>query len=278
MSIKMIVTDLDGTFYHQDLTYDKKRFNRLYDLMKKSDIKFVVASGNQYYQLISFFDKSEEMTFVAENGGYIVNEGKEMFSINMKRETYESIINLLIKIDTIKFILVCGKKSSYVLSTIPEEVCKFFQKYFPKMQKVKNFTEINDQIIKISLVSQEEEVEQVVKQINKVIDENLTVVTSGQGCIDVIVKGINKGNAIKKLMHKWDIKPEEIMAFGDEMNDLEMLEIAKYGFVMANGSPVLKERIGLILPLTNEQDGELEVIEEYLKNPEQFELKYNYVK
>ncbi len=52
MAIKMIVTDLDGTFYHQDLTYDKKRFNRLYKQMEENDIHFVVASGNQYYQLI----------------------------------------------------------------------------------------------------------------------------------------------------------------------------------------------------------------------------------
>ena len=56
MSIKMIVTDLDGTFYHQDLSYDKQRFDRLYEKMKAEGIRFVVASGNQYYQLISFFD------------------------------------------------------------------------------------------------------------------------------------------------------------------------------------------------------------------------------
>ena len=58
MAIKMIVTDLDGTFYHKDLNYDKERFNRLYKQMKEHDIRFVVASGNQYYQLISFFSLS----------------------------------------------------------------------------------------------------------------------------------------------------------------------------------------------------------------------------
>lgn len=74
MSIKMIVTDLDGTFYHRDLTYDKARFMRLYEKMKQQGIHFVVASGNQYYQLISFFDEiKDELTFVSENGAYIVD-------------------------------------------------------------------------------------------------------------------------------------------------------------------------------------------------------------
>ena len=56
MAIKMIAMDLDGTFYHKDLSYDKERFNRLYSKMKENGIRFVVASGNQYYQLISFFN------------------------------------------------------------------------------------------------------------------------------------------------------------------------------------------------------------------------------
>ena len=47
MGIKMIVTDLDGTFYHQDLSYDKERFDRLYQKMEAEGIRFVVASGNQ---------------------------------------------------------------------------------------------------------------------------------------------------------------------------------------------------------------------------------------
>lgn len=55
MSIKVIATDLDGTFYHRDLSYDKVRFLRLYEEMKKQGIHFVVASGNQYFQLVSFF-------------------------------------------------------------------------------------------------------------------------------------------------------------------------------------------------------------------------------
>ena len=78
MAVKLIVTDLDGTFYHRDMSYDKEKFDRLLDQLHASGIRFAVASGNQYYQLISFFDHPEEMAFVAENGALIINEGKEL--------------------------------------------------------------------------------------------------------------------------------------------------------------------------------------------------------
>jgi hydroxymethylpyrimidine pyrophosphatase-like HAD family hydrolase len=54
-NIKMIAVDMDGTFLNRQMEYDRIRFWKLFEIMKKKDIKFVVASGNQYYQLISFF-------------------------------------------------------------------------------------------------------------------------------------------------------------------------------------------------------------------------------
>lgn len=55
MSVKVIVTDMDGTFLNDAKTYNQPRFMAQYQELKKRGIEFVVASGNQYYQLISFF-------------------------------------------------------------------------------------------------------------------------------------------------------------------------------------------------------------------------------
>ncbi|WP_281384440.1 HAD hydrolase family protein [Listeria portnoyi] len=74
MPIKLIAVDMDGTFLNNDQDYNRERFNRQYTELKKRDIRFVVASGNQYYQLKSFFpDFADEISFVAENGAYIVH-------------------------------------------------------------------------------------------------------------------------------------------------------------------------------------------------------------
>lgn len=275
MAIKMIVTDLDGTFYHRDLTYDRKRFNKLYEQMKKNNIRFVVASGNQYYQLIFFFDYPEELTFISENGGYIVKEGEEIFSVEINNEIYHKIVDVLEKYPEIDINIVCGKNSAYVTHDMSEKDFQIFLKYFPKMMRVDNLHDINDQIIKFSLMtSQEEKVDEIVNKLNEVIDDSLSVVASGHGCIDLIISGIHKGFAIKKLMSIWNIKPNEVMAFGDALNDQEMLKSIDYGFVMANGDEKMKESIGRVTPLSNEQDGELAIIEEYFNDPKEFLKKY----
>ena len=266
MNIKMIVTDLDGTFYHRDLTYDKKRFDQLYRQMKERDIKFVVASGNQYYQ---------NKSFIAENGSYIISEGQEIFLAQMNKKTYLHVAELLMSIEGIEFTLICGKKSSNVLKSTPDELCHFFQNYFPRMEKVDSFENIDDDMMKISLVVQENLVGLIEKQLQNAVDDQLKIVTSGHGCIDIMIKGADKGHGIAMLMEKWNIQAGEIMAFGDAMNDLEMLELVKYGFVMANGNDLLKEKIGCVLPYTNEEDGALIVIEKYFEDPNQFEQLYH---
>lgn len=274
MGIKMIVTDLDGTFYHKDLTYDKERFNRLYGKMKENDIKFVVASGNQYYQLISFFDQKDEMTFVSENGGYIVKEGKELFSVKIKEDTFHKVLDVIEKYPEITVNIVCGKKSAYMHSSTTDETFNVFLKYFPVMIRVDDLHAVQDQIMKFALMTSDEKVDEIANELSKVVDESLSVVTSGHGCIDLIVSGVHKGHALDVLMDIWQIQPEEVMAFGDAKNDLEMLKKAKYGFVMANGTDFMKKEIGRVAPLTNEEDGELEIIEEYFRDPELFLKKY----
>lgn len=274
MGIKMIVTDLDGTFYHQDLSYDKERFDRLYQKMEAEGIRFVVASGNQYYQLISFFDHPENLTFVSENGGYIVKEGEEIFSVKIQRETYDKIVDVLSGYPEIGVNIVCGKKSAYVTHDMSEELFNIFLNYFPVMQRVSDLHDVDDQIMKFALMTDEDKVEEIATELNRVIDETLSVVTSGHGCIDLIVSGVHKGFALQKLMDIWQIKPEEVMAFGDARNDLEMLKLAGYGFVMANGTQEMKDAIGRVALKSNEEDGELEIIEEYFNDPEAFLKKY----
>lgn len=61
-TIKLIATDMDGTFLNSNKDYDRKRFNRIFQQLQAQDITFVVASGNQVAQLQSFFRKISVLT------------------------------------------------------------------------------------------------------------------------------------------------------------------------------------------------------------------------
>ena len=71
--IKMVAVDVDGTFVRSDYTYDVPRFKRILERMDRVRCRFVVASGNQYYQLRDLFPGYyNELAFVAENSRDII--------------------------------------------------------------------------------------------------------------------------------------------------------------------------------------------------------------
>ena len=71
MGIILIAVDMDGTSLNNQMKYNEDRFFKQYLKMKEQSIQFVVASGNQYYQLKSFFGGiQEEISYVSENGAF----------------------------------------------------------------------------------------------------------------------------------------------------------------------------------------------------------------
>ncbi|RCW69721.1 Cof-type HAD-IIB family hydrolase [Saliterribacillus persicus] len=84
--------------------------------------------------------------------------------------------------------------------------------------------------------------------------------------IEVVRKGMNKAVGLKKVAHYFHIDQSNIIAFGDEDNDLEMIEYAGTGVAMGNAIQDLKN-IANHIAKTNEQDGIAEFLTDYLKLP-----------
>lgn len=76
----------------------------------------------------------------------------------------------------------------------------------------------------------------------------MQVVLSSDIWVDIIPLGINKGVAIQKLQKKLNIKPEECVAFGDYLNDYEMMQSVYYSYAMENAIPELKKVARYIAP------------------------------
>lgn len=94
-NIKMVAVDMDGTFVRSDYTYDVQRFKRILSRMKRAGCNFVVASGNQYYQLRDLFPGYyDELSFVAENGAFVKDRKELVFTANMPKETVDFVIDI----------------------------------------------------------------------------------------------------------------------------------------------------------------------------------------
>lgn len=80
---------------------------------------------------------------------------------------------------------------------------------------------------------------------------------------ELLPKNTNKWSAIENLINKLNIKPHEVIAIGDNFNDIDMIKNAGLGVAMNNGSPVAKEVASVIAP-SNDKDGVAVVLERYV--------------
>jgi len=123
------------------------------------------------------------------------------------------------------------------------------------------------QVLKMSMTVNEQVAVQATRQLNQDFEGTLNAVTSGYGAIDILQKGIHKAWGLKQLMQKWKIQEQDIMAFGDSENDIEMLELAGISYAMENAEEAVKRVATKVAP-ANSQAGVYKVLENWLERGE----------
>lgn len=260
--IKLFATDMDGTFLRDDMTYDKEKFAEIHKKMTTQSIQWVVASGNQYFQLKSFFEKYPDTIYVAENGAYIRDLEKVYAVHSFDNASTNKIIDKLSKISQLQ-ILVCGVKGAYTLNSQPMDYIKNVQNYYHELSIVDNFKEIDDQILKFALTCPPSETENLVNLLKSELSGIAEPTSSGHGDIDIIQPGRNKAAGLAELGKKLNISLDEMCAFGDGGNDLEMLKEVGLGVAMENAQDHVK-KISDKQTSDNQSQGVLNFISEFI--------------
>lgn len=259
MTIKLVATDMDATFLDDNKHFDNERFSKIYQYMTEHNIYFVSASGNQYYQLKNFFKDYPETLFVAENGALVGNHSEIFKTWHFSSSVVKNIIHVLENTNDIQYI-ACGRESAYILKSATEEFYKTSKFYFPRITQVDSLEDVSDDILKFSVDCPPTETEAYMDHLAKNIGKDVSVVSSGHGDIDIIQAEANKATGLEYWSQKLNIKPEEMCAFGDGGNDLEMLRYVGHGVAMENASPTVLET-ALYQTSNNNQQGVLEHLE-----------------
>lgn len=269
MTVKVIVTDMDGTFLDDAKTYDRSRFLSQFRELQARGIEFVVASGNQFYQLISFFPEiKDEISFVAENGALVYEHGKELFHGELTRHEYQIVLGELLKSEGLNFV-ACGLESAYVSKSAPPEFVELMSHHYHRLKLVSDYREIDDKMFKFSLNLPDSEIPQLVDALHVSLDGIMKPVTSGFGFVDLIIPGLHKANGITRLLKRWELSPSNCVTIGDSGNDAEMLRMAKFSFAMANAGEAIKE-IAHFQTDDNNHQGALNVIQAVLDGTSPF--------
>ncbi|MBS5523890.1 MAG: HAD family hydrolase [Clostridiales bacterium] len=260
-NIKLVAVDIDGTFVHSDYTYDIPRFLRILSRMKDLGCQFVVASGNQYYQLRDLFPGYyDELSFVAENGALVKDRTELVFTADIPKETVDFTIDICRKYPEIQNVL-CGVQSAYCeRGSVSQQFFELTGIYYHRLKWVDDFKQVNDRILKFAPTVPEEKTYFYYDIFIKELKGKLEPTTSGHGSIDLIIPGCHKASGLKRLVKRWGILPEQCAAFGDGGNDIEMLKYCGYSYAMDNAPKNVKNAAKHVCP-SNEDDGVLVTLE-----------------
>lgn len=260
--IKLIATDMDGTFLDSQKKFSPEFIDIFYKLKEKG-IKFVIASGNQYYRLYQkFVPISEDMYFIAENGSYIAQGATELYCNIIDPKSVLKIRDIISKTPRV-FMILCGRKGAYALKDYFEyrdEVKKYYCSY----AFVDSFDEVDDDIMKIAIFDPQHRIHEVIEGVKTKLPQGVKVVTSGNEWMDIQNQEINKGIAIQFLQMVYEISPDECAAFGDQMNDYELLSHVKYSYAMENAVDSIKD-IAYEVIGSNDEQGVLVKLKEILE-------------
>lgn len=260
MSIRMVAVDMDGTFLRSDNTYDETRFKGILARMRAAGCRFVVASGNQYYQLRDFFPGyDEELAFVAENGAFIKDCKELVFAGKASRQTVETVIGWLRAHPKVK-VVMCGVNSAYVERGTSETFFEHMTTYYHRLEWVDDLKQVDDQILKFALTVPADETEDYVAALRSELAGHMVPTSSGHGDIDLIIPGCHKAWGLEQLATRWGVAPEECVTFGDGGNDVEMLRWAGTGYAMANAPQAVREAANKVCP-SNDEDGVLQTLD-----------------
>lgn len=82
--------------------------------------------------------------------------------------------------------------------------------------------------------------------------------------IDFTPKGVDKGSVVRALADIWKISPDEIIAIGDECNDIPMLKSAGLGVAALNAGETVKQNAGYVTTVDCGKGAVAEVIERFI--------------
>ena len=260
--IKLIASDIDGTLVPDGSDKINEKIYSLIKKLKEEKIYFVAASGRQFTSLIKLFEPvKDQIFFVSDNGASIQTAARPLFSYVIKEDLATKLINHLRSLN----------RGTVVIST-PENVCidsgdtefinLLVNGYKNEVKVVDDITKVPN-IIKISLYDKEN-VEQFISPLSEIWGKQLKVTLAGKEWIDFMDTDVSKGAAIALLQDALDIKVSQTCAFGDQLNDIEMLEQAKFSFAVENAKEETKKKAKYICK-SHKEDGVIGVLEEISK-------------
>lgn len=240
VDLRLVAVDMDGTLLDGDGEIPDGLWPVL-ATMRERGIAFVPASGRQYATLRRLFERDAAgMPFIAENGAFVVRDDREISSAAVGHDVVAAVLRAMNEREAVGGdlgVVVCGKRCAFVERS-DEPFLAEVRTYYASFEVVDDLRLVEEEVIKLAIFDFADAATSTAPALSAVAETH-QVVVSGQHWVDVMANGANKGIALQALQRELGVTAAQTAAFGDYLNDLEMLQAADLSFAMANAHPTI---------------------------------------
>ncbi len=268
MKYKMIALDLDGTLTNSQKEVSERNKEALKKAAEKG-VHVVLASGRPLVGILPV----ARMVNLQETGGYILayngahivdgRSGETIMQTTLPEKYYPDIVgygkiydDVTILTYNSKGVVTLDDKNPYV--TLEAKINRV------PVQKVTDMcAALDGPVCKFLCVGKHEHLREIQSCMKEKYGNQINVFFSETYFLEIVPNGIEKAASLKKLLDKLGFSREELIACGDGLNDITMIDFAGLGVAMENAHDTLRNRADYITD-TNDADGVALVIEKFI--------------
>lgn len=260
--VKLVISDIDGTLVPDGSDQINPEIFEVIHKLRQYGVQFVAASGRQFVSIKKLFEPIAEEIYYITDGGSIVRSYDDIYDSEViDQEIAKEMAADILAIPECDMML-CGKKCVYVLDAKSKMSIWLRDSYHFDVMQIPNLqTPIDDDIVKVSLYHVNDAEKKAMTSFIPKWESGFQMSCAGKMWIDCSSKLANKGIAVQKLQKLLHVTKEETMAFGDNLNDIEMLQHASFSVAIGNAREEVKKEARYIAD-TNVNNG---VLKELLK-------------
>lgn len=277
---KVFATDMDGTLLNNKKEISEKNLKAMHDLYSEG-IEVVICTGRPFSTVKKYLEQLDFPCWVIVNNGSVIrNKNREVISatyikeeilkqvittledeqayFHASDENYIYIKNISKRIKMIHDYIFRVEKSKF--KSIWTSVYNVLFSNTHKKVKFTSFIEKGGKIASIFVVCRNREKLNVIREKLASI-KDIDISSSGKDNIEILDKEATKAHGLSRLLSKLNISPSEMVAVGDNLNDLTMIKYAGLGVAMGNSETKIKQNADWVTK-TNEEDGVAHLIYE----------------
>jgi hypothetical protein len=232
MAYRIVFFDVDGTLLDEAGTIPEDT-RRAVRKLQDAGVLTVIATGRSPYHLKPVADELGIRSYVSFNGSLVVLEGEVIVRHPIPADNLHRLAALSEQRD-LPMVYVGDRGYAVNRKDHPDVAETFRVLHIAEPAYDPGYWSRNDiyQVMMYCLPGREEEYEPLLQDLRLVRWHRLSV--------DVLPSGYSKASGVRTLLEKLGIAPDEAIAFGDNLNDLEMLACVGMGIAMGNAHEELK--------------------------------------